>query len=380
MKSLAVYVHIPFCHSRCLYCDFYLELTKYGQLEAFQRALLQEVTSRWGLLKGNLPPVHSVYVGGGTPSVLPASFYAELLNTFKQFTELLPDAELTFEANPEDWASPPVAYREAGFNRVSLGVQSLDPTVLKRLSRRHTPELAVEAVEACQLAGFERISLDLMMGLPGQTLTSWQETLSTACNLPIQHISAYGLQLEEGTPLHTLVRRQVKNYQLPSEDTAADLYSWTQGFLAQQGFAQYEISNWAKPGQQSRHNLTYWQNLPYWAFGPAAHGYVHPVRYANQASLSGYLENPLKAEFEPVSLTERLENAVIFGLRTSEGLNLEDFKRRYGVALLEMFKTPINKLLAEGYLQLSESTLTLKPEFYSVSNPILQQFLGEAKL
>jgi oxygen-independent coproporphyrinogen III oxidase len=395
--SIAVYVHIPFCQSRCLYCDFYLELAKYGGIEAFEQALLKEVQLRWEPLQGLLPPIHSIYVGGGTPSLLNAGFYKRLLQAFQRYTTLLPTAEITLEANPEDWASPAKAYREVGFNRLSLGVQSLDAAVLKKVGRRHTPAQALQAIEGAHHAGFTSLSVDLMMGLPGQSLSSWQATLESLNALPVHHVSAYGLQLEAGTPLETLVKKGLPAYALPQEEAAAEAYQMAQALLQHQGFEQYEISNWGKPGFASLHNLTYWQQGSYWAFGPSAHGAVYSqpyeavrestslphkamagLRYANVSSLSGYLTNPLKAKLESVSRNELMENTLIFGLRTQQGVCYSGFKQRFGETLTQVFAAPVNTLLQQGYLECSakEQVLRIPKRWWGVSNSIVQHFVN----
>lgn len=375
----SVYIHIPFCASRCIYCDFYLELAKYGGQEAFQTALLQELTLRWQALadSGLLQPISTLYCGGGTPSLLAAPFYKELFKLLSKLAGVHQSAECTLEVNPCDIASPMEMYRVAGFNRVSVGLQSLQDEELRRLSRRHNAEEAMATVYALQKAGFDNLSIDLMYTIPGQTLTSWKDTLDKAITLPVEHISLYGLQLEAGTALDTLHQAALPRYALPDDSFSADAYALAQQVLAQAGFVHYEISNWARPGKESRHNLAYWKNSNYWAFGPAAHGYVHPVRYANKADLKSYCQNPLAAEFSFVSERERAENFFIFGLRQPQGVSWRAFHTQtMDPSLQTSFKTIVNQQLAKGLLQQEADRLFLKPEHLPLANSLLAAFLG----
>jgi oxygen-independent coproporphyrinogen III oxidase len=372
-----VYIHVPFCGSRCVYCDFVVSLAKQGGQSAYQQAVLLEIERRWQSLPQPLAPVQTLYVGGGTPSLLPAGFYQQVIATLRRYTTLSPTAELTLEVNPGDWGdgAKPVDYLAVGFNRFSVGVQTVDPTELRKLSRRHSAELARQTVQGLVDAGASNVSVDLMYGIPCQTADSWQTTLDTVLRWPIQHVSFYGLQVEAGTPLERLVEHPAA-YPLPSDEATVALY-W-QGVRAYQtaGIWPYEFSNAARPGFESQHNRAYWGNRDYWAFGPGAHGYVHPWRYGNTESVTGYFKTPLLAEHHWVSEAEALENALIFGLRQRWGVRMSDLIARFGLALWERFKPAIDQATAKGQLIQTHDRLTLAADWIPLSNEVFSKLMG----
>jgi len=322
----AVYIHTPFCHSRCVYCGFYLELTRHGGLAAFEAALRREITEKLSRWQGDKAAITSVYFGGGTPSVLPARWVAEVLGLLSNHAGLATDAEITFEVNPKDWASSAADYVAAGVNRFSLGVQTFDPIELKKLSRRHTVADITEAVRAIEASGALTWSLDLMYGIPHQTRESWSASLDATVTVAPPHVSMYGLQVEDNTPLPRLVATGA--YPIADADTQADWYELAVGKLATLGLRPYELSNLSLPGHESRHNMVYWHQAPYWGFGPSAAGWVAGAYTQNVASLSAYLNNPHTQEaatWTP-TLTQYLEQRVIFGLRMTDGLNLGELR------------------------------------------------------
>ncbi len=376
------YIHIPFCASKCVYCDFYVELAKYGRQAAYVEALNHEIKTRYQQKTNpltELPPLESLYIGGGTPSLLEASVYQQVFETIEQYQPFSPDAERTLEINPNRLASTMADYRAVGFDRVSIGIQSFSPLELKKLSRQHTAEEAIVTVKQAKEAGFKNISIDLMYGIPTQTMTSWEATLVQAIALPIEHISLYGLQLEAGTPLETLVHKAKAHYPLPTDEACLTMYQVAVDRLTQAGFYQYEVSNFARKGHQSQHNLAYWQGKAFWGFGAGATGFVSGIRYENSTNLDGYIANPLEMQAETVvSALEQLENAFIFGLRLTEGIDVETLKRQTSPDLWGKVAPVIEKAVGKGQLHHLPSTgfLAITPEWFPKMNSVLADFVN----
>ncbi|MCX5921287.1 MAG: radical SAM family heme chaperone HemW [Candidatus Melainabacteria bacterium] len=376
------YIHIPFCASKCVYCDFYVELAKYGRQAAYVEALNKEIALRYQQDDSNnveLPPLKSIYIGGGTPSLLEASVYQQVFETIEQYQPFSPNAERTLEINPNRLASTMADYKAVGFNRVSIGIQSFNPLELKKLSRQHSAEEAISTVYQAKKAGFINISIDLMYGIPLQTLDSWEATLAQAIALPIEHISLYGLQLEAGTPLETLVHKAKAHYPLPTDEACLAMYQLAIDRLTQAGFHQYEVSNFARNGLKSTHNLAYWQGKPFWGFGAGATGFVSGVRYENSTNLDGYIANPLEMQAETVvSALEQLENSFIFGLRLTEGIDIEAIEEKTDPVLWGKVVPVIEKAVGKGQLHHLPSTgfLAITPEWFPKMNGVLADFVN----
>ncbi|MGE0199467.1 MAG: radical SAM family heme chaperone HemW [Candidatus Melainabacteria bacterium] len=376
-----IYIHVPFCRSHCIYCDFYVSLAKHGGQAAYVDALLREIDGRMRRFVdagGELTPIETVYFGGGTPSLLPAADYQRILAALTAWGQMVDGAEVTMEANPggrhEAMASPPQDYLAVGMNRFSIGVQSLSDTELKRLSRAHTAEDAIAFVNTVSSAGFENLSVDLMYGLPGQTTASWQETLSRVRDLPVPHVSMYGLKVEEGTPLATLGRFPA--YTPPPDDTVVAMYDAGVASLEAAGMRLYEFSNLARPGFESRHNLNYWRNGAFFGFGPSATGYLQGVRYWVTPDLAAYSADPMAvAEETRCSRQEQLENAFIFGLRLTDGLCLEALAATHGPDALAPFEPVVARHLAQGWLHRQGSRIRLSRAAIPLSNAILADYL-----
>lgn len=379
-RGLSVYIHVPFCVSRCIYCDFYVVLEKAGGKEAFVEALCREIEARMPDLM-DYAYIQTLYVGGGTPSLLEAAAYRRIFETLQRYLPLAPHAEVTFEANPggrhETMADSPEAYREAGFNRISVGVQSLNDVELKKLSRVHTADEAQAFIGRLQQAGWPNISIDLMYAIPAQTPESWRETLRTAVALNVQHISMYGLKVEEGTALDRLRQHPggLAAYALPGEEANVAMYFDALDLLKAAGFERYEFSNLARPGFASRHNLNYWENGEYLALGPSAHGYLHGMRYENVPDLARYLENPTDSEKTSCPPQEQLENAIIFGLRKAEGISISELEARYGIDFRRQY-APVLQRFAPDYLIEEGDRLYLSDRAIPLSNAILAEFLN----
>ena len=377
-QTLGLYLHIPFCKSKCTYCDFYSLPHSEEKMDAYTAALirhLEEVAPRCAR-----QTVDTVYFGGGTPSYLGEKRLTQLLKTVKKRYHVAPDAEITLEANPDsagDWKALR-ALRRAGFNRISLGVQAADDAMLRRIGRVHTWEQVLSAVAAARMAKLENLSLDLIYGLPGQTLADWQETLTAAAALEPNHISCYGLKVEPGTPLW----QQRHSAALPDDDAQAYMYLWTVDYLAKQGYAQYEISNFARPGFESRHNLKYWRLEEYAGFGPGAHSDLGGVRFAYERDLDAYIAGELRlSEMERIPPLDRDLEYIMLSLRTVQGIDSGYFERQFR----QRFR-PMEELLtqyeAHGLAARTERGWRLTPRGFFVSNAIivsLQEAVGRQR-
>lgn len=317
VHPLGLYIHIPFCKAKCAYCDFYSLAHSEERMDAYCVALGRDLARRADAAKAHT--VDTVYFGGGTPSYLGAERLAKLLETVLSHYRVAPDAEITFEANPDSArdADTLKTLRCAGFNRISLGAQSFDDGELQEIGRIHTAGEIARSVGAARAAGFDNLSLDLIYGLPRQTMARWRENLNAAIALSPEHLSCYGLKVEEGTPLY--LRRE--RAQFPDDDAQADFYLETVRLLSRCGYAQYEISNFARAGFASRHNLKYWTLGEYLGFGPGAHSDFAGRRFAAARDLSAYLAGEtVLSEDTVISRRERQREYFLLGLRTVRGI------------------------------------------------------------
>ena len=376
--ALGLYIHIPFCKAKCAYCDFYSLAHSEEKMDAYMAALLrhlEEVAPRAAGMQ-----VDTVYFGGGTPSYLGAARLCRILQTVLRRYDVARDAEITLEANPDsagDWKELR-RLRRAGFNRLSLGVQSTDDALLRRIGRIHTYEQVQQAVTAARKAKFTDLSLDLIYGLPGQTMEDWQRTLADAVALGPEHLSCYGLKLEEGTPLW----HQRQTLTLPDDDAQADMYLYTVAALGEMGYEQYEISNFAKPGKASRHNLKYWRMEEYAGFGPGAHSDFGGVRYGYVRDIDSYIAGRLVlSESENDSTLARDYEYVMLSLRTAAGIDRQTFEKRYRQRFQPM-EVLFEQYEKAGLASRTEGGWRLTPKGFLVSNSIiaaLQEALAQQR-
>ena len=375
VKPLGLYIHIPFCKSKCIYCDFYSLPRAEDRMDRYVSALcrqLAEIAQRT-----TAHTVDSVYLGGGTPSYLGEKRLRRILKTVKKHYHLSRDAEITLEANPDsagDWRALR-SLRRAGMNRLSLGVQSADDGLLRTLGRPHTFAQAEEAAAAARRARIRNLSLDLIYGLPGQDLTGWKDTLERAAALEPEHLSCYGLKVEEGTPLWDMQEKM----DLPDDDAQADMYLWTVERLEALGYEQYEISNFARPGRASRHNMKYWTLCEYAGFGPGAHSDLGDVRYAYLRSLDTYCAGveagvSVLESSEHIPPRERDIEYVMLGLRLTQGISRQEFENRYRLPFAPI-QSVLERFRATGHAALAGERWRLTPEGFLVSNQIIGQAL-----
>ena len=375
--QLGIYIHIPFCRSKCDYCDFYSLAGQDVQMERYQKALLAHLKETAPMARSF--SVDTVYFGGGTPSWYGAKRLRELLSAIRKLYRVERGAEITFEANPDssDFKSLRVL-RRAGFNRASFGIQSACSKELAAVHRPHTVQQGDEAVAAARKAKLKNLSLDLIYGLPKQTLTSWKETLEHALSLEPEHLSCYGLKVEEGTPL---AARTAAGELLPNEDTQADMYLWTAERLAQAGYEQYEISNFAKPGFASRHNLRYWNLEPYIGFGPGAHSDFGGRRYSWVRDLEGYIAGVLEGSSDLldsqdlIPQEERSCEYLMLRLRTAQGIEEWEYRGTYFMDFAPL-EERLELFARRGWAQKTEQgRWRLTPKGFLVSNQLIADLL-----
>ncbi len=359
--GIGLYLHIPFCERRCRFCAFFTRGYREDRGAAFVAVLAQEITQAGvaGLVRGRR--VETVYFGGGTPTTLSAEQLLDVLNACRESFDLAPVAEITIEANPAGVdASALRALRAGGVSRVSFGAQSFEEAELEAAGTPHRADDIATAVRSARAAGMATVNLDLMYGFPGQSPARWLANLDAAIALEPDHLSFYGLTIEEGTPFHRDIERG--RLTVPDEDAMADLYEMGRARLEAAGYRRYEVSNFARPGHECRHNLGYWTDREWLGLGPSAHSYLDGDRFSNVESLREYhrlVEDgraPI-AERETGTPELRVREAVVFGLRTVEGVRLGALRRRYHLDPVARLREPIARLAREGWLVLEGQVL-----------------------
>ncbi len=369
--NIGIYIHVPFCLSKCRYCDFY-SLTGAGDtlLDAYADAVCADLETWRGRFDAS---ADTIYFGGGTPSLLGAVRISRIIQcAARLFNISMDSAEITLEANP-DTVTPKAAagLMSGGVNRLSLGMQSSDRHELELLGRRHTPDSVKRAVEAAVNAGFDNVSVDIMLGIMGQSIESAVQTVDFAVSLGVSHISAYMLKVEEGTPLY----RDRAKYDIPGEDEVCDIYLAVCARLEKSGFSQYEISNFSRPGAECRHNLKYWRLTPYIGIGPSAHSYIGKERLYYPRSLEGFLKDGHKAlKYEEKSAGD-IEEYVMLRLRLCEGLDMSEVAEIYGEREAESIYVRAKRLSENGLVSISGSRLQLDREGFLISNSIIAYLL-----
>ncbi len=390
-EPLSLYVHIPFCTAKCGYCDFNSYAGHEHLIPSYSEALVREAQLWRGATAGR--PMATVFFGGGTPSLMPPEELKPLMDGLRSAFGIAPDAEVTLEANPGSLDEPYLrGLLDLGFNRLSLGVQSFHDDELRALDRLHSVEDAKAAYRAARAAGFRNVSLDLIFGLPEQPLERWQRSVEEALLLAPEHLSLYGLTVEEGTPLARDVARG--RTPPPDPDAQADQYAWTQERLARAGYEHYEISNWARSGYRSRHNLTYWECREYLGLGAGAHSDLGATRFANAASPAQYLSlvdeswraaqggdgrTPMRQVVSGETITPELAMAdmLILGLRLVEGVSLAGFAERFELEAMDAFGGRLREPLEIGLLEVADGRLRLTERGRLLGNEVFARLLPE---
>lgn len=347
-----LYLHIPFCMSKCGYCSFY-SIRSTHLIPEFVQAVTREIP----FYKKTFPAFDTIYIGGGTPSLLSIQQIHDILNAANHHFNIDRQAEITMEVNPGDVSLEYFdALRESGINRLNIGIQSFDDQVLKFLGRRHSAKEAVSAMDAARKAGFNNIGIDLIYGVHGQDLKVWKQTLRKALSFSPEHLSCYQLSLDSKAPL--LKQYKQDGLHLPSENDALKFFMTTSKILTDAGYLHYEVSNFARAGHlKSRHNMKYWRHIPYLGLGPAAHSFMDNQRWWNTADVEAYLKDTSKGK-KPVDRSENLTQeqlaleALFLGMRTKDGIDLEQYKTRYGSDLLTEKSLIINELIKNELVEL----------------------------
>ena len=374
-ECLGLYVHIPFCRSKCDYCDFYSLAGKEDRMDDYQKALLCHIVESGAVARSYA--LNSIYIGGGTPTWYGEKRLVELLRTIKRRFCLSKDVEITLEANPDSVDVKMLRHlRRVGVNRISMGMQSGNDQELCAIHRPHTYQQVVEAVAAVRQAKIQNLNLDLIYGLPGQTQESWEETVEKALDLAPEHLSCYGLMVEEGTPL---AQRVARGETLPDEDQQAALYLWTVERLAKAGYEQYEISNFAKSGRQSRHNMKYWMGHPYMGLGAAAHSDFGGRRYYFVSDLDSYIQGMLQGgevvdESEEITRRERGSEYLMLRLRTVHGIDEWEYRREY-MMNFEPLAAKLAEFEQRGWARRRGRRWQFTPEGFLLSNQLIGQLL-----
>ncbi len=375
-KETAVYIHIPFCEHKCIYCDFYSIITK-DNITSFLQALKKEI-NHYADIHSKNRIIISIFFGGGTPSLMSPAYISEIIELLKKRFELAENIEITLETNPGTVEKTKLKeFYEIGVNRLSIGIQSFDENELKFLTRIHDKQTAIDTVLNAKESGFDNISIDLIFNLPGQTKELWINNLMTALSLPITHISAYSLILERGTILNKMVLDgKVK---IQDDDYDADLYETTIDILTAYGFSQYEVSNFSRQGYECRHNNAYWHYKDYFGFGPSAHSFIDGKRYWNFSSLKKYiseieLRHSADAGFEIPTNEQKLNEYTMLALRSS-GINLNEIKILFGNDWLNRNLPYLEELKSKNFIQIENELIKLTKHGYAVCDEIIKNIL-----
>lgn len=394
----AIYVHIPFCKQKCHYCDFNSYPGMESLFDAYVSALIKEIDIRVNgadvVAKGVATEensakaansasrrIQSVYFGGGTPVLIGPDRMAHLIDRIKDGFDVDSDAEITIEANPEAISFEAMRQlKDAGVNRVSIGFQSLDEECLRVLGRKHTASKAIASFLETRQAGFDNVNIDLIFGVPSQSLANWALNLEQVAALNPEHISCYALSIEEKTPLEKMI--DAGEVESPDEEIQADMMMYTRESLMDSDYEHYEVSNYAKPGKVCRHNLAYWNNDDYLGLGAGAHSKINGVRYANIGNPKAYIEavesgdSSAFIETENVlSVEEQLGDAIFLGLRKISGIDINEFKKRYGCDILKVYASEIEELVRDGLLIVNDGTIRLSSNGILLGNEVFARFV-----
>ena len=382
MKKLGIYIHIPFCKQKCFYCDFvsYANQDKYFQ--KYVQALNKEINN---FIDNNEFEVQTIYIGGGTPSLIDAKYIEEILHIFEKRNLLKEVKEVTIEVNPGTVNEEKLrTYKNSGINRLSIGLQSTEDKILKQIGRIHCYDDFLNTYKMAREVGFKNINVDLMIGLPNQKILDVKNSLEKIIKLepePPNHISVYSLIVEENTPIEKML--ESGELELPDEELERNMYWYVKNFLELNGYKHYEISNFAKLGNESKHNLDCWNQKEYVGFGVAAHSYIDDVRYGNIGNVEEYIKNCENGEFEKNKIIDEIENDIfskekefmLIGLRNIDGVSIQDFKNKFGENPIFVFKDELNKLVDENLLIIDFDRIKLTNKGLDLANIVWENFV-----
>lgn len=379
MREIGIYVHIPFCMSKCIYCDFNSFAKKDECIELYIKSLIKEIEEYAKVNKDIL--VKTIYIGGGTPSYIKEKYIKEIINTIKQNFEIIKDAEITIEVNPGTVNKRKMeCYYKSGINRLSIGLQSSNDKLLKLIGRVHKFEDFLETVRIAQAVGFTNINADCMIGLPTQNIYDIEETLNVLINLRLTHISVYSLIIEPNTPIEKKINSG--ELKLPDEEIERYMYWFAKRKLEENGYLHYEISNFAKPLFRSKHNLDCWNQKEYKGFGISASSYENGVRYTNIEKIDTYIQNIENGDIKANSIIEEkqdkeamMKEYMLLGLRKITGVDINEFIKKFAISPLYKFNKEITKLLREGLIEVNEHSIRLSKKGLDLANIVWEEFV-----
>ena len=375
MKSLELYIHIPFCVKKCAYCDFLSGPSDEKSRERYVELLCEEIQMCRGKVEEY--QVSTVFFGGGTPSILQGEQIKRIMETLRKVFVFETNAEISMEMNPGTVTEEKlVAYKEAGINRLSIGLQSVHEEELKLLGRIHTYNEFLYSYEMARKAGFRNINIDLISAIPGQTVSSWIETLQTIVDLKPEHISAYSLIIEEGTPFYETYGEGSGQELLPSEEEEREMYWLTKQMLQEAGYERYEISNYAQEERECRHNIGYWERTPYLGFGIGAASLFEETRYTNPSNIEEYRTSfAKKFQTEKLSVEEQMEEFMFLGLRMMKGISKQRFAKNFGMEIEEIYGKQIEKMKKSELLEEKNDRIYLTEKGIDISNAVFVEFM-----
>lgn len=378
MKELGIYVHVPFCIQKCYYCDFISYANKETKIETYIQAVKKEIQEEGKQKEGK---VTTIYLGGGTPSLLKSSYIQEVIETIRKHYKVVETAEITIEVNPGTVKAEALKeYKKLGINRLSIGLQSTNNELLKQIGRVHTYEEFLTCYQSARKAGFYNINVDLMLGLPNQTLQDVMKSVQEVIKLKPEHISLYSLILEENTPLQAMIEKKI--YSLPEEELERNMYWKTKQLLEKNKYHHYEISNFAKEGYESKHNVNCWSQKEYLGFGIAAHSYFNDKRYGNTDSIEEYIENieqnrieKNRTIWEIQNQEEKKKEYMLLGLRKIEGVSIQEFKNQFIENPLYTFHKELEKLVNEELIEVNLNQIQLTNKGLDLANLVWEEFI-----
>lgn len=377
MKKIGLYIHIPFCLKKCNYCDFISYDYDIEKVNLYFEGLNKEMMLYKDLLSQY--KIKTIFIGGGTPSIIDIKTLSNLINNLHKTFSISDDIEFTIETNPGTLNEEKLLeYKKFGINRLSIGLQSYNNKILRFIGRIHSKETFLKNYSTARKIGFNNINIDLMYGLPNQSLNNWKETLKQIVILEPEHISAYSLKIEEGTKFYDLYEKGKLN--LPEEEIDRNMYHYTIDLLSQYGIYQYEISNFAKKGFECKHNLIYWHNEEYLGLGISAHSYINSIRYSNSFTFNEYLKllrnNKLPIiTKEPKDRNDKIIETMFLGLRMNKGINIQRFKEKFGVTPFEIYGEKLKNLADSGLININKKSICLTKYGMDVSNQVFIEFL-----
>lgn len=378
-RQKGIYIHIPFCISKCIYCDFCSAPADDETKEHYVDALCREiaVAGERAEADGDKRKISTIFFGGGTPSILHSALLIKIMNAVRGAFCVADDAEITVECNPGTLSKSKLAtYKDIGVNRLSIGLQSPNNRELKNLGRIHTYEQFEESYIEARLAGFDNINVDIMSAIPNQTVAGYEDNLRKVIALKTEHISAYSLIVEEGTPLYNMVERTHGRI-LPSEDEDREMYAMTKVMLAEAGYSRYEISNYAKPGRECRHNISYWERADYLGFGVAAASLLGKRRFTNTLDVASYIANPIDdhSEEQLLTLNDEMEEYMFLGLRMMKGVDTERFGELFGKSFDELYGEITARQIEQGLMVRDGNRVRLTDIGIDISNTVMAEYM-----